>query len=458
MDSLARRWAPLSPVSSHTTVGEKPDEYWWETFPLGCTWRGQSHQRLEGTSGRMAAVKLPRRESRMKRLTLLLLGLALGVSATAGAQGLTMQMSNGWSFSFSGNVNAFWVYTKINNSGPANSSIRTGLLPTFATFEAKGKEAGMNLGIHFGFAPQIQNAGVHDNFGNGTQAGAQIDIRQVYLTVGFADGGSLLVGRELGLFQRQNILTDMTLFGVGAVGNPQGGGTTLGRIGYGYIYPNFNAQVTYTTSPKNPAQLSIGLFQPSVLGTTASLYSVTKLPRLEAEATYHQTSGTNKFMVWVGGEWQSTSSRDAGDSTKSTIGGTAGVKADIQDLSIVVSGYTGSGLGHILGFTGAAVAGNGTLRKSDGAIVQVTYAVDKKSTVGASWGTSRLKGSGTGETSGPIGVVSLYTVGVYHQWTKSLKLVFEGSREVNSLVGTNETVLGNPLNRTDISAGFMLFY
>ena len=386
----------------------------------------------------------------MKRLTLLLLGLALGVATTAKAQGLTMQMSNGWSFSFSGNVNAFWVFSSDSTKAGKNSSIRTGLLPTFATFEAKGKEAGMNLGIHFGFAPQIQNAGVHDNFGNGTQAGAQIDMRQVYLTVGFADGGSLLVGRELGVFQRQNILTDMTLFGVGAVGNPQGGGTTLGRIGYGYIYPNFNAQVTYTTSPKNPAQLSIGLFQPSVLGTTASLYSVTKLPRLEAEATYHQTSGTNKFMVWVGGEWQSTSSRDAGDSTKSTIGGTAGVKADIQDLSIVVSGYTGSGLGHILGFTGAAVAGNGTLRKSDGAIVQVTYAVDKKSTIGASWGTSRLKGSGTGETSGPIAVLSLYTVGVYHQWTKSLKLVFEGSREVNTLSGG--------LNRTDISAGFMLFY
>src|SRR5438034_9000260 len=90
----------------------------------------------------------------MKRLTLLLLGLALGVSATAGAQGLTMQMSNGWAFQFSGNVNAFWVFSKVNNSGPANSSVRTGLLPTFATFEARGKEAGMSLAVHFGFAPQ----------------------------------------------------------------------------------------------------------------------------------------------------------------------------------------------------------------------------------------------------------------------------------------------------------------
>ncbi len=387
----------------------------------------------------------------MKRLTLSLLGLALGVATTANAQGLTMQMSNGWTFSFSGNVNAFWVFSADSLKAGKNSSIRTGLLPAFATFEAKGKEAGMNLAVHFGFAPQIQNAGVHDQFG------AQIDMRQVYLTFGFADGSQILAGRELGLFQRQNILTDMTLFGVGAVGNPQGGGTTLGRIGYGYIYPNFNAQVTYTTSPKNPAQLSIGLFQPSTfLG--GSIYSVTKLPRLEAELTYHTTSGGNTFTVWAGGEVQSTSSRDAGDSSKTTVGGTAGVKANVSDLSIVVSGYTGSGLGTTLGFTADAVAANGTLRKSDGAIVQVSYAADKKTTLGASWGTSRLKGSGTLETSGPIGVVSLYTVGVYHQWTKSLKLVFEGSREVNSLVGTNEVVLGSPLNRTDISAGFMLFY
>ena len=164
----------------------------------------------------------------MKRLTLLLLGLALGVSATASAQGLTMQMSNGWAFTFGGNVNAFWVFTS-RDSGPqgpklSNSSIRTGLLPAFATFDAKGKEGGLNLGIHIGFAPQIQNGGnAHDQFG------ANIDMRQVYLTVGFKDGSQLLAGRELGLFDRQNILNDMTLFGVGAVGalNAQGGGTTL---------------------------------------------------------------------------------------------------------------------------------------------------------------------------------------------------------------------------------------
>src|SRR5881296_2149321 len=218
-----------------------------------------------------------RRDSRMKRLALLLVAVALLWPAGASAQ-LTMQMSNGWSFSFAGNVNAFWVFSKVNNSGPANSSVRTGLLPAFATFEAKGKEAGMNLGVHFGFAPQINNGGgVHDNFGNGTQAGAQIDMRQVYLTVG-GQWGQILAGRELGLFSRQNILNDMTLFGVGAVGigGGQGGGTTLGRIGYGYLYPNFNAQVTYSTKGGTPAQISIGIFQPSTLGS--GTYTFTSIP------------------------------------------------------------------------------------------------------------------------------------------------------------------------------------
>src|SRR6266566_739586 len=153
----------------------------------------------------------------MKRLLLLLVAVALLWPGAASAQ-LTMQMSNGWSFAFSGNVNAFWVFSKVNNSGPANSSVRTGLLPAFATFEARGTEAGLKLAVHFGFAPQIQNAGVHDNFGNGTQAGAQIDMRQVYLTVGLKNGSQILAGRELGLFSRQNILQDMTLYGVGSVG------------------------------------------------------------------------------------------------------------------------------------------------------------------------------------------------------------------------------------------------
>ncbi len=404
----------------------------------------------------------------MKRLTLLLLGLALGVSATAGAQGLTMQMSNGWAFQFSGNVNVFWAFSKVNNSGPANSSVRTGLLPTFATFEARGKEAGMNLAVHFGFAPQIQNPnGDHDAFG------AQIDMRQVYLTIGLKNGSQILAGRELSLFGRQNILNDMTLFGVGAIGlpnitlpgavanPPQGGGTTLGRIGYGYIYPNFNAQVTYSTKP-GQAQFSVGLFQPSVNGA----YDVTKIPRVEAEFTYNQKSGKNNYMVWVGGLWQSTSNAPTGGNTISSFGGTAGIKAGLSDLSIVVNGYIGKGLGTTLMFSalgGGGVSTGGTeLRSSDGGYVQLMYKVSPKTNLGASWGFSRLKNNSATVAAGGDGNEAVrsnlysYTAGIYHQWTKSLKLVLEGTQEgTTGVIG----IAGSPgAKMINISGGFMLFY
>src|SRR5438309_7876820 len=367
----------------------------------------------------------------MKRLTLLLLGLALGVSATAGAQGLTMQMSNGWSFQFGGNVNAFWVFSKVNNGGPASSSVRTGLLPAFATFSATGKEAGLNLGVHFGFAPQINNAAVHDNFGNGTQAGAQIDMRQVYMTIGFKDGSQILAGRELGLFGRQNILNDMTLFGVGAVGigGGQGKGTTLGRIGYGYLYPNFNAQVTYSTKP-GEAQVSVGLFQPSALGSGG--YTFTSIPRVEAEVTYNKKSGKNAYMVWAGGLWQSTKNAPTGGTSLSSFGGTAGIRAGISDLTVVVSGYIGKGLGTTLIFSGDEVGTTNPTKghNSDGGYVQLTYKVGPKTTVGGSWGFSRLKHNTAADGNSAVtSNLYSYTAGVYHQWTKSLKLVFEGTQE-----------------------------
>jgi hypothetical protein len=400
----------------------------------------------------------------MKRLTFLLLGLALGVTATARAQGLTMQMSNGWSFSFAGNVNVFWSFTKANATAGdvANSSIRTGLLPTFATFDAKGKEAGMNLGIHFGFAPQIQNAGIHDQFvPTSVQAGAQIDMRQVYLTLGLKDGSQILAGRELGLFGRQNILQDMTLFGVGAIsiGGGQSGGTTLGRIGFGYIYPNFDAQVTYSTKP-GQSQLSVGIFQPSILPGS---FTFTSIPRVEAEFTYNQRSGRNNYMFWVGGLWQTAKDLPTGGSSISSIGGTAGIKAGMSDLTLVVNAYMGKALGTALMFSGDEV---GTVdptkgKTSDGGYAQLMYKVSPKTNVGFSWGFSRLKNTTDGD--GNQNVVSnnyAYTVGIYHQWTKSLKFVVEGTEE-----GTTGNPAG-PINpgrpdgarQTDVAAGFMLFF
>jgi hypothetical protein len=390
----------------------------------------------------------------MKRLTLLLFAVALVVPRLAQAQGLTMQMSNGWRFTFAGNVNVFWVFTSDEDPGTTNSSIRTGLLPAFATFAASGREAGLDLGVHVGFGNQIQNdGGAHDQFG------AQIDLRQMFLTIGLKGGNQILAGRELGVFQRQNILNDMTLYGVGAVGDPQGGGTTLGRIGYGYIYPNFNAQVTFSSPASKQVQWSVGLFQPSVVGA----FGETAIPRVEAEVVWKsptrapargQRASTNNYMVWVGGEWQSA--KNAADVSLSSVGATAGVRANLSDLSVVVAAYTGKGIGHVLGLGGNAVSGGATPegRPSDGGYAQVTYKMGANTTVGASYGVSRLKGADDGAggdvTDELLSELQSFTGGVYYQWTRSLKVVGEVTRERNDLSGG--------LNRTDVSGGFMLFF
>ena len=407
----------------------------------------------------------------MKRIAIVTGALALA-AASANAQGLTMQMSNGWQFSFSGNVNAFLVYTDPKCSTTSEdgaggtgcgfsgslvpvsetaktSAIRTGLLPAFATFEAKGKEGGVDLGVHFGFAPQINNAGgVHDNFGGpagvGTQSGAQIDMRQVYLTAG-GPWGQILAGREIGLYQRNNILNDMTLFGVGPTGGGgagTGAGTSLGRIGFGYVYPNFVAQMTYSSPSSNPAQLSIGLFDPSAIGGVVNGYNVTKIPRVESEFTWtghfgattaDAPKGADKVMVFVSGEWQHAQTAATTNAvSKDSYGGAGGVRADFSGLSLVGSGFYGKGIGTVLMFdSGDEIDNAGELRNSYGFIGQAEYQpVGTQWKFGASYGENDLKQTDQDNTDCDIncGFVkknSAIVGSITYLWTKSLRWVAE---------------------------------
>jgi hypothetical protein len=372
---------------------------------------------------------------------------AFGAAGVARAQGLTMQMSNGWKFTFSGNVNAFAVYTADANAGQKNFNIRTGLLPGFAVFEASGKEAGLDLGVHVGFAPEIQNAGTFNQGGN-VQIGTQIDMRQFYLTVGMQNGWKLLAGRELGIFQRQNILNDMTLYGTGAQGGVQGQGTTLGRIGYGYIYPNFNAQFSLSSpaDTNHHLQATFGLFQP---GRMAG-HPETELPRLEGEFTF-RIPGSPNILLWAGGMWQNAKTAPGGTGI-SAVGGTVGAKVSQCGWAGVLSAYTGKGLGTTLFLAGDEIFG-GLQTKSDGGYLQVTLTPScGTTTFGLSYGISRLKDNG----GGSIGQLSSYTGGVYHQWTKSLKVVGEVTREVNAQGGAIS--IGTGPNRLAVSAGLMLFF
>ena len=400
----------------------------------------------------------------MKRSALLFGALMLGAASGANAQALSMQMSNGWTFGFAGNVNIFAQYQSASSSNNATGSAGqlvggeakgfyygTGLLPAFATFTAKGKEGNTDLGVQFGFAPQVQcgNSGpptgskVHDCFG------AQIDMRQVFLTVG-GSWGTITAGKELGIYQRSNILNDQTLFGVGGGGlNP--GGTTLGRIGFGYVYPNFVAQMAYTTPAGRPGSLTIGLVDPSAFG----LYTETKIPRLEAEASYK----SGNLTVFGGGEVQNAKDPAGGDS-KTSVGAAAGVTYKTGTFSLHGSGYFGKGIGTTLMFNGVGsgsffdtgVGADGELRTSTGFYGQLTFTpANSKATFAGSYGSSWLKSS-DGEADFKT-ENSLVSAGIYYQATKSLKVVGEGdymwSKDKEGS-GKNKSFTG--------AFGLMLFY
>jgi hypothetical protein len=410
----------------------------------------------------------------MKRVALLCVGLAVGAASAAEAQ-LTMQMSNGWAFTFSGNVNAFAIYESQSDEGGTAApgglvgvggkgfNLRTGLLPAFAVFDAKGKEGNTDLGVHFGFAPQIQcgpdadGSNAHDCFG------ANIDMRQVYLTVG-GSWGQILAGREIGLFNRQNILTDQTLFGIGGTGGINSGGTTLGRIGYGYIYPNFVAQLTYSTPAGRPGQLSIGVFQPAGLaGDAGTVYDQTQVPRVEAEATWK----SGDIMLWANGTAQNAKATAAGpvfDESKTAVGAGGGFRFGRSTFSLTGSGYWGKGIGTTVQFNGVGggagalgglgVGTDGELRTSYGFIGQITFTpANSKLTVAGSYGSSYLKATDD-EPADFKTENTLISGGIYYQATKSLKVVGEGN-----YAWTKESVTDNPKNKTFAPAfGFMLFF
>jgi hypothetical protein len=401
----------------------------------------------------------------MKRSALLFGALMLGAASGANAQALTMQMSNGWTFGFAGNVNIFAQFQSISagdaTGNPTGALVGgtkakgfyygTGLLPAFATFTAKGKEGNTDLGVQFGFAPEVQcgdGAG-----GNGPKAhdcfGAQIDMRQVFLTVG-GSWGTILAGKELGIYQRQNILNDQTLFGVGGGGlNPTG--TTLGRIGFGYIYPNFVAQMSYTTPAGRPGSLTIGLVDPAAFGP----YIETKIPRLEAEGIYK----SGNITVFGSGEVQNAKDPVGGDS-KTSVGAAAGVTYKTGTFSVHGSGYFGKGVGTTLMFNGVGsgsffdtgVGADGELRTSTGFFGQLTFTpANSKATFAGSYGSSWLK-STDGEPDFKT-ENSLISAGIYFQATKSLKVVGEGdymwSKDKEGS-GKNKSFTG--------AFGLMLFY
>src|SRR5476649_61450 len=184
-----------------------------------------------------------------------------------------------WKIDFSGNVNAFYVGSQCDNpgtnttvtgglacTGDHSAAIRNGLLPAALVFSATSRQADFDIDVTIGLYPGINSsaaAGVNGAGQPSALATPGIDARQVFFTFGDVSWGTIKMGRDIGLFGKDAILDDMTLLGVGSAGaNSAPSNTSLGRIGIGYIYTDWEPQITYTTPTFSGFSASAGVFQP----------------------------------------------------------------------------------------------------------------------------------------------------------------------------------------------------
>jgi len=196
------------------------------------------------------------RTLRVRKLGLLAAASAV-VWTSASYAGIDLK-AGPWDLDFSGNVNGFATFNNCDNSstsvqgglacntgsGGSNvASIESGLLPSALVFSAKTRQMDFDIGVTLGFYPGITSSAT----GKRGLGSSSIDMRQNFLTFGDKSWGTVKVGRDIGLFAADAILSDMTLLGVGSGAAFLGGNTTLGRIGVGYIYTDWIPQITYTS-------------------------------------------------------------------------------------------------------------------------------------------------------------------------------------------------------------------
>ena len=372
----------------------------------------------------------------------LALGSASAVHAEIGFK------AGAWDLSFSGNVNGFMTRNNCDNSatavqgglacnngvgGPKELAIESGLLPSALVFGAKSSQSGWDIGVTLGFYPGITSSAT----GKRGIGASTIDLRQNFLTFGDKTVGTVKVGRDIGLFASDAILSDMTLLGVGSGGAFLGGNTTLGRIGVGYIYTDWIPQISYTSPKFGGFQYSAGLFQGMDFFNFSGLASSAKLtqheqPGLQAKGSFEWT-GTVGGKAWVSALSQKVRSRGAPDTAPagSSVSSQAfdlGAKVNVADFEGVVYAYSGDGVGTTaIGFDAAALVGGAVeKRKSKGGYVQGTYKIGKFKP-GVSYGESRLDLASNESAAANTLVKSNKSavVGLYYSLTQSLNLVGE---------------------------------
>jgi len=415
-----------------------------------------------------------------KNIKLAVAGAVLALSATAANAGIIIPAGE-WTVDINGNVNAFYIHNSSKDSnvidgglantkgtnGSGASSINTGLLPSWLGVTGKTRQNDLDVEFTISLQPGASST-------SSLAGGGGNENRQAYLSFGDKSWGTILIGKNLGQFGRDAILNDMTLLGVGSqgvVGTAGGTTTTLGRIGTGFIYADFQGQINYTTPNMNGFEATVGIVQPiSSLNLSTSSASVggnQKSPAYEGVVRYSFAANDVSGKIWAEAKGQKaylrtgTTSYDVNYVATTTYAAAgdesvwvAGIGGNLKVAGFDLTGYyyNGEGVG-TTAFLMDGLSSTGAKRDSDGGYVQALYSLPTKTKVGASWGESNLDRANSSDNSTTLVKSNeMWTIGAYHPLTKHLNLVAEYSRvkSENQAGAKNESDIAN--------AGAILFF
>jgi len=395
------------------------------------------------------------------KIKLAVAGAVLASASVANA-GITWDAGE-WTVDMNGNVNAYAIIndssdttqavgalTNTKSNDDTAASINTGLLPSWLGFTATTRQNDVDTSVTISFQPGASTT-------SALSGGGGTENRQAFLTFGDASWGSVKVGKDLGLFGSTAILNDMTLLGVGSqglVGTAGGTTTTLGRIGTGFIYADWNGQITYTTPNMNGLSVSVGVFQPwnaTASGAVSATSSgSTDQFGFQGQGSYSWT-GDFAGKVWAGFFSQEVTGLAAGSDDRANAF-EAGISTTISNINLVAYAYSGEGIGTTAMLRDGFDA-TGKMRDSDGGYVQATYVIPTGTKLGVSYGISNLDDNAADAGDSLVEENSMLTVGAYHPLTKHLNLVAEYSlveAEAHDTVSDSESNI--------FSVGAILFF
>lgn len=334
----------------------------------------------------------------MNNKKLLALAIAAGVAAQANAA-VELYNEDGTTFSADGYFNAFYVNRDDNIADVRQSRVKMGFLPNTIGFNFSKEMGDLTLGGRSSFWTSI-----NDSLDSPTDT--SIDVRQFYATV---DGsfGQVLIGKDFGLYSRNNIFLDEILMGFGSPGAP--GGVSFGNIRTGYAYPTPTAQITYRSPDMGGLNIAAGILDPA---STAGSDAYEEAPRFESEITYNMDLNGVALTAWVNGRYQ-TSKSDTTDTEVNSSAVGYGLKASVAGLTLAASGFNSDGDPPVLITNQAAALPEDN---ADGFLVQGAYQL----------GSNKLVLS-YGETDSDIGDFETEntSIGLFHDINSNFKLVAE---------------------------------